>query len=91
MFDRGSRYETVPDAMAKDAAGREVQYKRLRKLPSPTSATVRVVQRGDRLDRLAYELYRNPDHFWRLADANTATRPEELVEEIGRRLGVPLL
>lgn len=91
MFNKGSRYETVPDAIHQDASGREVPYKRLRKLPSPPSAATRTVQRGDRLDRIAYELYRDPEQFWRLADANAATRPEELTEEQGKKLAVPLL
>ncbi len=91
MFDKGSRYETVPEAIHRDASGREIPYKRLRKLPSPASATTRTVERGDRLDRVAYGLYRDPEQFWRLADANAATRPEELTEELGRVLAVPLL
>lgn len=91
MFNRGSRYETVPDAIHTDASGREIPYKRLRKLPRPPSVTTRTVRRGDRLDRIAYELYRDSEQFWRLADANEALRPEELTEELGRRLDVPLL
>jgi hypothetical protein len=91
MFNKGSRYETVPDAIHREAFGREVPYKRLRRLPSPPSAATRAVRRGDRLDRIAYELYRDPEQFWRLADANLATRPEELTEELARKLAVPLL
>ena len=91
MFEKGSRYETVPDAVHRDADRREIPYKRLRRLPSPPSVAVRTVQRGDRLDRIAHKLYRDPEQFWRLADANAATRPEDLTADVGRKLGVPLL
>ena len=91
MFARGSRYETVPDAVWTDPAGREIVYKRLRLIPPPGPAVQgHVVARGDRLDLIAHRFYRDPEQFWRLVDGNTAMRPDDLVAEPGRRLAVPL-
>jgi len=42
----------------------------------------------DRLDNIAAHYLGDPEQFWRLADANNAMRPEELTEEVGRRLRV---
>jgi len=91
MFFRGSRYESVPDAVHVDERGREIPYKRLRQLPSPPAQHVHVVAQGDRLDRVAYRYYRDAEQFWRIADANRALDPEDLVRVVGRRLGLPLI
>jgi hypothetical protein len=91
MFVKGSRYETVPDAVWADPAGREIVYKRLRPIPSPGVAVQgHVVARGDRLDLVAFRFYRDAEQFWRICDGNTAMRPNDLVAELGRRLAVPL-
>jgi nucleoid-associated protein YgaU len=91
MFFAGSRYETTPEATHVDAQGRERRYKRLRRLTSPPAQRTHVVTREDRLDRLAFSLYADPEQFWRIADANDGMLPEELTEELGRRLLIPLL
>jgi hypothetical protein len=91
MFAKGSRYETVPDVVWTDPAGREIVYKRLRVIPSPGPAVQGyLVSGGDRLDLIAFRLYRDPEQFWRICDGNTAMRPDDLVAELGRRLVIPL-
>lgn len=91
MFSRGSRYETVPDAVWVSPTGREIVYKRLRLIPPPGPAVQGyLVARGDRLDLIAFRFYRDPEQFWRLCDGNTAMRPDDLVAAPGRRLIVPL-
>jgi hypothetical protein len=91
MFAKGSRYETVADAVYVDAAGREIVYKRLRLIPPPgTAVQGHLVARGDRLDLIAFRFYRDAEQFWRICDGNTATRPDDLVAELGRRLSIPL-
>jgi hypothetical protein len=91
MFPKGSRYETVPDVVWTDPAGREIVYKRLRVIPSPGPAVQGyLVSGGDRLDLIAFRLYRDPEQFWRICDGNTAMRPDDLVAELGRRLVIPL-
>ena len=89
MFARGSRYETVPQAVHVDRDGREHPYVLLRVIPPPppTIATHRVAE-GDRLDLLAWRYLRDPEHFWRLCDANGALDPDEL-RELDRLLRIP--
>ena len=61
------------------------------RLPSPGPAVQGyLVSGGDRLDLIAFRLYRDPEQFWRIGDGNTAMRPDDLVAELGRRLVIPL-
>lgn len=90
MFFRGSRYELVPTATLETADGRAIQYKRVRFVP-PTEGTLPVtVQQGDRLDLIAWRVYRDPEQFWRLCDAAGAMRPEDLTAVPGTRLKAPV-
>jgi nucleoid-associated protein YgaU len=91
MFARGSRYERVPNEVYVDARGREVPYKLLRLLPAALPAVQsHTVVAGDRLDLIAHTYLGDPELFWRICDANTALRPEELTDELGRLLSIPL-
>ena len=49
-----------------------------------------LVSDGERLDLIAHQYLGDPEQFWRIADANGAVRPEELIEETGRRLRITL-
>lgn len=90
MFFRGSRYEGVAEAIYVSPAGQEIRYKRLRFIPSARALqTYRVVQQ-DRLDLIAFRFYQDPEHFWRICDANGAFVPDDLTREAGRRLTIPL-
>ena len=90
MFFRGSRYEVIATATIVTAGGRTIQYKRVRFVP-PTEGSLPVtVQQGDRLDRIAWQVYRDPEQFWRLCDASDALRPEDLVAIPGTRLKAPI-
>jgi hypothetical protein len=91
VFAKTSRYADVPDAVFTDARGREIVYKKLRLVPSPPAIQVHEVGRGERLDRIAFRYFRDPEQFWRLCDANAALRPDDLTSELGRRLRVPLV
>ena len=91
MFFKGSRYASVSDAVYVDERGREIPYKRLRLLPSPPVHQAHVVGQGQRLDTIAFQYYRDPEQFWRIADANTTLDPEALTQIVGRRLGIPLV
>ena len=53
MFERGSRYEAVPDAVHVDAEGRAIRHKRLRIIPAPIVGAEHVVRQDERLDRVA--------------------------------------
>ena len=68
-------------------------YKRRRFLPNPAALQVLaevVVAQGDRLDLITARTLGDPEHFWRVCDANNATNPFDLTSEIGRRLRIPL-
>jgi hypothetical protein len=92
-FPPNSRYHAVGTAVHVRGDGRNVAYLRRRFVPPPERfaeiATHAVVQ-GERLDHLAARYFGDPELFWRLADANGALRPDELVETLGRRLRITL-
>lgn len=90
MFFRGSRYESVPNAELTTREGRVIRYKRIRFVPDACGVLGHLVALGDRLDLIAYRVYRDPEQFWRICDANLALRPEDLVAEPGRRLLIPI-
>lgn len=81
-----SRYEglEVATAVAPDGAGglREVRYLRRRPAPPPSTspplARHRVAE-GDRLDLVSARHLGDPTAFWRVADANDALDPDDLV------------
>lgn len=94
MFEPGSRYFDLPTAELTLPDGRVVRYVRRRLLPpagaSEVSAEHTVVQ-GERLDHIAGRYLGDPELFWQLCDVNNAMRPDELTDELGRKLRVPLL
>ena len=90
MFFRGSRYEGVPTATLATKDGRQIAYKRTRFIAPDQAQLGYTVQQGDRIDRVAWQVYRDPEQFWRLCDTNRAMRPDEFVAVPGRRLGVAI-
>ena len=93
LFGPGSRYSGIETAKLFTAEGEEIVYLRRRFVPPPERfATLRehVVAQGDRLDNVAAQHLGDPELFWRLCDANRALRPDELTEEVGRRLRITL-
>lgn len=89
-FDPSSRYFEVETATrtVTDAGGNDrlIRYKRRRIITDhdalPTLAEHRVAG-GDRLDNITAHYAGDPTLFWRLCDANSVLRPEEL-EVVGR-------
>ena len=97
MFESPSRYAGLETAelTVLDPAGepRVVAYVRRRFVagaPSATTLVSHAVVQGERLDHLAARYLGDPTLFWRICDANDALRPEELIEEPGRRVDIPL-
>jgi len=93
MFESTSRYYNLSTLSYTEKDGRVTLYKERRFLPQGKSLPLLVevtVEQSDRLDLIAYRTLGNPEQFWRVCDANDAMRPEELEEEIGRRLLIPL-
>ena len=93
MFEQDSRYAPIDQATITLPDGRTVAYKRRRFVPQgaslPLLAEVIVVD-GERIDVLTNRTLGNPEHFWRICDANDALRPEELIEEPGKLVDIPL-
>jgi len=74
------------------AQGEPIVYLARRLLPLPEqvmSASVYVVQAGDRIDLVAARLLGDPLLYWQIADANGATDPTTLCAAPGRRLRIP--
>lgn len=93
MLPPTSRYFAVGTATRVTRDGEEILYLRRRFAPHPEQLAPlgeHVVALGDRLDNVAAEHLADPEQFWRIADANRALRPEELVEHVGRRLRITL-
>ncbi len=90
-FPPHSRYAATEVATRTDADGTARRYLRRRFIPSG-DGDVRVAEHrvvaGDRLDRLAQQVYGDPLLSWRIADANAALDPADLVAEPGRVLHI---
>ena len=92
MFDDKSRYRSLPVLSHVEADGRERRYVARRFLPDPSAlraAGHARVTDSERLDLIAHRTLGEPTAFWRIADANRAMHPDELLVPAGRRLNVP--
>jgi hypothetical protein len=92
-FGPSSRYHDVEVATYTTKDGRTIAYLRRRFVPPPESfATLHehVVRAGERLDQVAAAEIGDPEQFWRIADGNGASAPEELTDAPGRRLRITL-
>src|SRR5262249_12571257 len=88
-----SRYYTTETAMFETADGRRIIYLRRRFPSQPDRFELlleHTVAQGERLDNITALYLGDPEQFWRVADANGAMRPDELTEEIGRKLRITL-
>jgi len=93
MFSLTSRYFGIPTATLDTADGRKIVYIRRRFVPPPERFELlleHLVTQGERLDLIAAQYLGDPEHFWRMSDANGAVLPNELTETIGRRLRITL-
>lgn len=92
-FPPTSRYFGIETTTIETGDGKTYAYLRRRFLPQPerfTTLQEHVVVQGDRIDNITAQYLGDPLQFWRVCDANRAMRPEELTEEIGRRLRITL-
>ena len=91
MFNYQSRYYNLETVKLTLPDGREAVYKRRRFLPRGSAVPLLIevpVTEGDRLDLITSRTLGDPEHFWRVADANNAMNPFDLTAEIGRILRV---
>jgi|ERR1051325_6384703 hypothetical protein len=93
IFPPNSRYANIETATIETPAGRAVVFLKRRFVPPPERFSLlreHVVTQGDRLDNVTARHLGDPEQFWRVCDSNGAMRPEELTEDIGRRLRITL-
>jgi len=93
MFDQASRYYHLDSAQYTFPNGRTVTYRRRRSLPRAEDMPILeeiTVAEGERLDQIAARTFGNPEHFWRICDANNALFPFDLTDEPGRTLKIPI-
>ena len=92
MLDHDSRYASLPIDTLVTGDGREIRYVRKRTLPQPGAMRVLaevMIRDSDRLDLICARTYGNSNAWWRLADANEALDPADLLATPGRRLKIP--
>ena len=95
MFESSSRYYSLKTTTCTLPDGRTVAYKRRRFLPRGEEMEILVevtVTEGDRLDLITARTLGDPEHFWRVCDANDAMDPFDLAldDKIGSKLKVPV-
>ena len=91
-FPPTSRYAMTPTTLLSTADGATIIYLTRRFVPQPERFALlqeHVVTEGDRLDNVTFAYLGDPEQFWRVCDANRATRPDDLIE-LGRRLRITL-
>ena len=90
MIFTGSRYEALARSprLVRSADGRQHAALDIRFIPPTPAAYRHLVAGDDRLDLLAHRFYGDPERFWRIADANDAMDPEDLLE-VGSELLIP--
>jgi nucleoid-associated protein YgaU len=89
MFFKGSRYATVGDLTFRTSDGRELKYKTTRFTPRTDARAGHLVHQGERLDHIAQRYYRDPERFWRIADANQVMWPDELTQKAAAVIMIP--
>jgi hypothetical protein len=89
MFSKKSRYAKVNNAEYIDSKGRNISYKRIRFIPETPPQRGHIITEGERLDHIAYYYYKDGRRFWRICDANAAMFPDDLADDIGRKIFIP--
>jgi hypothetical protein len=93
LFSATSRYYGLDTETLTAPDGRAIIYIVRRFVPPADGfqlLQLHTVTQGDRLDNVTARYLGDPELFWRVADANSAMCPEELVEKIGRKLRITL-
>ncbi len=93
LFAATSRYFGIDTETLTAADGKTIIYLKRRFVPSPDRfqlLQLHQVTQGERLDNVAAKFLGDPELFWRLADANGAMRPEDLLATVGRTLRITL-
>lgn len=92
MIDQTSRYASAKQEERTDAQGRAIRYIVPPILPHPddqTNGSVTVTD-TDRPDTIAARQYGQATAWWMIANGNTAAHPDQLIEESGEALAIPM-
>lgn len=92
-FEANSRYANTPTAVYSRPDGESITYLKRRFCPHGETLPLLVevvIEDGDRLDLLTARSLGDALQFWRVADANDALYPFDLIEEAGRTVRVPI-
>jgi len=93
MFDSKSRYYSRETSTYKASEGQEITYIQRRFLPQGEYRPLLIettVNASDRLDLITTRTLGDPQQFWRVADANNAMNPFDLVSEPGITLRIAI-
>lgn len=97
MFDPRSRYANIDTATLsvtdRDGNTSEIRYVKRRFLPVASELQIMAehsVVQGERLDYITAKFLGDPTQFWRIVDAENVLDPDELDEEPGRVLHIPV-
>ena len=93
MFPITSRYYGIAIAKLETATDVTIVYLRRRFVPAPERFELlqeHTVSEGERLDQAAAQYLGDPEQFWRIADANSAMQPDDLMRPAGRRIRITL-
>lgn len=88
-----SRYYPIATAQMDGPDDEPIIYLRRRFVPPPeyySSQQRHRVADGERLDNITAMYLGDPEQFWQVADANEAMKPQELTEQTGNLLRIPL-
>jgi hypothetical protein len=86
-----SRYAQI-DIATYSMNGATVPYLRRRFLPRPDSLplmTTVTITPDSRIDLIAAKLQGDPQRYWKIADANAAMNPVDLMSHLGAALRIP--
>ena len=92
MFDRNSRYASLPIATYEQENGTTVLYVRRRMVPPLRANGTRpmTVVAGQRLDTITGSVIGDPTLFWRITDVNDELNPFDLVDRPGTQIRIPV-
>ena len=89
MSDPSSRHETLASYEVVLAPGADpIELYQPRDIPMPPPSVAHTVGPGDRLDLLANRYFGDPFQYWRIADANPALAPEDILDP-GAQISIP--
>ena len=93
-YPRTSRYNDVEIGIHTQPDGTQVRYAKRRLLPplprDPDDIITHTVTTGERADLLAQRYLGASDQWWQIADANPVLDPNELADEPGEEIVIPL-